>query len=498
MVDNITQVQVNIDSQNPTPTYQLSTVNNPDIELEDEEATVVNVLDRNDAVYIQQVHEQGNRQIYTGILSIEALQNQLLKYEVNWHWENLSWKAPKLSEHISAIAGKICMTAEFRGDDFYPSGNRPHNEWESLTTLRRKETYTGRLNGIISRLLGWSADVPNMQYIPYITGGKLKVVQRGHEANNIVLTDDNITLRPTITTKIIHTEWWDPEFAEVTYIYADDKEQEKEPFTGTITFMSRSLVYEDGYLIRETYVTDETAETQADVTITTEYTYTEINGQKYISEKTITDAEKQEKTTVTSTYLQTDNDVYLAQETEVTEDISVTPNEEISRREKVITPLGNGWYGTASYDLTDGERQLVGTSMGQGATGGAVSQYTVDAWNDSITTGKRSEKEARARVRLMNGVAKARNTYPVRDLDTLKKIASALDSLEEMAEETLNCEVVGLNHVIDFDDTVTYNGNVYYLESNQVTVTPRTIRQSITAKRWYDYFDDEDDEDDGE
>lgn len=41
------------------------------------------------------------------------------------------------------------------------------------------------------------------------------------------------------------------------------------------------------------------------------------------------------------------------------------------------------------------------------------------------------------------------------------------------------------NHVFDFFDTYTLNGKVYFLESNNVTFTPRSLKQQLTLIRWY-------------
>ena len=42
-----------------------------------------------------------------------------------------------------------------------------------------------------------------------------------------------------------------------------------------------------------------------------------------------------------------------------------------------------------------------------------------------------------------------------------------------------------VKHILDFTERIRFEGSEYFLVSNQVTLTPRSLRQSITIARWY-------------
>jgi len=64
------------------------------------------------------------------------------------------------------------------------------------------------------------------------------------------------------------------------------------------------------------------------------------------------------------------------------------------------------------------------------------------------------------------------------------RIRDAIEDLNGKTEETLSFSYIG-NRIIDFMSTITFMGNVYYLESNNISVKPEGTRQQITMVRWY-------------
>ena len=83
---------------------------------------------------------------------------------------------------------------------------------------------------------------------------------------------------------------------------------------------------------------------------------------------------------------------------------------------------------------------------------------------------------------------------PVKDSDTAEAYYEELEwmngTIEETVDITINtpvvkCEIEEKNHhLFDFFTTYTLNGNVYYLDSNSVTQTPRSLTQKLRLIRW--------------
>ena len=305
----------------------------------------------------------------------------------------------------------------------------------------------------------------------YVQNGTIYLVQRGYETTT--RTPDGIVMHPTLTYSKRHTEWANSTTqTEVPKeIVSSDTANSNTPFSGTIQFGTASLTYTDGLLV---------SETNGD-TVTT-YTYTNIGDDKYLSQKqtvrTDPDTQDTQTTTTTYSYETTQVDVYLREEHTITVDEN---GDTITNRITTHSPIGNGWYGTSTKDLLD-EENIVSDSISQGSPGQKVSQYTIDAMNDSIK--HTDSQNPRQMVVTLNGVPKARATYPVADYNTLSAIASCLDRYEGKTEVVLQAEIVGGSHVYNYADIISYNGYNYYLVSNNVVMTGDKIRQSITAVRW--------------
>ena len=91
----------------------------------------------------------------------------------------------------------------------------------------------------------------------------------------------------------------------------------------------------------------------------------------------------------------------------------------------------------------------------------------------------------------LNGVAKAAQQYPIANKDSfsggfgLQQVADSLDYYEGKTEEILSGTIVADNHLYNYQDKIVYNGNEYFLVSNNVTQSASGVRQDITAVRYY-------------
>ncbi len=433
-----------------------------------------NILDHRYSFEIERIAEQGNKAAISGAAHANSLVNKLVIYQVKYEGTILlGWKRPKLTDHLNAISAAIGIPIVFHGADFYPKSDINIKQRQYIVFLSFYETFSGSFGEHINRLIGWSDTVPGMTYNLYIDGGKIYIIQRGYEENT--LTPVNWTLRPTLTHTIRRTQWADSQFQDVVpkEISSSDASNSSEPFSGTLTWGTvnpTTLVYEDGYLIEETRGN-----------LTTTYTYIDlVTGGKTLQSKAVVDVDNDTHTLTTYSYETTGQQEYLYEEktvvTEGTDGTGITLESSIIRH----VPIGGGWYGTTTYDTTDGTEVEVSSSLGQGAPGQKVSQYMVDAQNDAL----KPSSAARQMTVPLTGVAKARQTYPVADYDTLEAIANSLDQYEGVEEIMLQGEIAGGTHVYTFNDKIVFNGNTYYIVSNSISQTYNQVRQSITAVRW--------------
>lgn len=435
-----------------------------------------NVLDHNYTFEIERIAEQGARRNINGSAHAEWLVNSLIQYQVKFEFKilQLAWERPTFRDHLSAISTAIGKTIVYRGANFYPKTDINYIYRKNPLHMSFYEVISGSFAEILNKLIGWSGDVPAMVINMYIENGVIYLVQRGYE-NNTAVTVPAWSSLPTLTHSIRHTQWANSQTQTITpkQISSSDAMTGGEPFTGTITWGSTSLTYEDGYL---------TQETRANETIT--YTYTDANEGKYLSQKEILytdpDTGDQKYTISTYSYESTATEVYLHEETTATyegsDDTGTLESSTLTRH----VPTSNGWYGSTTYDTTEGKEEFISDSLSQGAPGQKASQYMIDKSNDAL---KDSQSPRQITVPL-NGVAKARQAYPIADRTTLQAIANCLDAYEGAEEITLTASINGGTHIYTYDDVINYNGNSYKLVSNSVNRTYDSVVQNITAVRY--------------
>ena len=277
-----------------------------------------------------------------------------------------------------------------------------------------------------------------------------------------------------MTHSIRHTQWADSQYQTLIpkEISSSDAANSNEPYNGTITWGTTTLTYVDGYLTQETRGN-----------LTTTYTYADATGGgKRLTQKETVDTDENTYSITTYTYQSTGVEEYLFEERTENYDGQDATGTLTSSMLTRHVPIGGGWYGSTTYDTSDGNEEEISTNLSQGAPGNKASQYTIDAQNDALKPS--NGQTGRQMTVPLNGVAKARQSYPVADYNTLSAIAGALDSYEGKEEIQLTGEIVGGSHIYTYDDIIVFGGNSYYLISNNVTQTYNKTRQSITAVRW--------------
>lgn len=315
---------------------------------------------------------------------------------------------------------------------------------------------------IIMGLFGWLGNLPQRWINVFIRGDDLYIIQRGHESGTIDITDVHHT-RPSIDRKFIRSVWSGKGSSAARSV-----ETEPEPYSGTITFGDAECTYSNGLITHEVVVTSAGEET-------TDYSYTTdiSSGDSYLSQKVTTTPDS--VITTTYEYASTANDRYLATETAVT--VSNKNSSDTSTQVTRHVYLGNGWYGTTSYQ--DGELQS--SSVGNGRPGGKASKFLIDQSNTNLGSSYASDDSS------LYGTALFDTDFPVAKSDTgmLMTLTKAIEWLNRKTEETISMDIWQYDHVIDFTDRVVYNGNTYYLESNQITRTPGELKQTVQLVRWY-------------
>lgn len=377
---------------------------------------------------------QGLMRTITGMYDID----QLLYTPFTYSYTGAS-TAKAHAARVAAMMGKQLV---WYADDFTPSSSFSGIDGATL-------------QNIIGGLFGWAGNVPQDWINVLLRGDSLKVIQRGHEPNTIDLTYTKHS-RPSIDKRLMRSVW------SGSGGHSARKHITIEPlgFFGTIRYGESMVTYVDGLVTREVTKTSEG---------TTTSTYDYSDG--YLTKKvTVT---PDETITTTYDYAITLNDRYLASEKAVTKekDSDIT-SETLTQH----VYLGNGWYGTTVY--VDGE--FNNSSVSNGKPGGKASKYIMDQSNLSLG-GKYPDNSGES----YQGAALFDTSFPISDTATLKKLTKDIEWLNRKTEEKVSMDIWQYPHLIDFTDKILFNGAAYFLESNQVTQTPRELKQTVTMIRWY-------------
>lgn len=378
---------------------------------------------------------QGLMRTITGMYDID----QLLYTPFTYSYTGAS----TAKAHAARVAAMMGKQLAWYADDFTPSSSFSGIDGATL-------------QNIIGGLFGWAGNVPQDWINVLLRGDSLKVIQRGHEPNTIDLTHTKHS-RPSIDRRLMRSVW-----SGTVGGHSARNHITIEPlgFYGTIRYGESMVTYVDGLVTREVTKT-------AEGTTTSTYDYSD----GYLTKKvTVT---PDETITTTYDYAITLNDRYLASEKAVTKGKdSDTTSETLTQH----VYLGNGWYGTTVY--VDGE--FNNSSVSNGKPGGKASKYIVDQSNLNLG-GKYPDNSGES----YQGAALFDTSFPISDTATLKKLTKDIEWLNRKTEEKVSMDIRQYPHLIDFTDKILFNGAAYFLESNQVTQTPRELKQTVTMIRWY-------------
>lgn len=392
------------------------------------------ILDMAYEFFVESTSDVGDVQTITGMYDCDELLYKPIKYIAN--------DDAKASDIMGVVASAIGKSAVIKIDDFTPASNLS----ESLPIYR----------DVLSSLFGWTSNLPNRQVNVFIRGDVINCIQRGKETATQAIVKYST---PTINRKKLRTITYVPSDSEGSNISITAKPA---PFSGSISFGDASCSYAGGYLVNETHSVDGETET-------TTYGY----AGSYITSRT-TESSKIKIETSYDYGGARGEELAKVTETTIYKD---APNSPPSIRITRHHALGGGWWATTAE--LDGE--TLSTSISHGAPGGKASIFSIDQANLSLGSGYSSNSDDKIPGRPIVSV-----DFPISDSDVemLRELKADLLWLHGRTEETVTFDCYDAN-VVDFDKTVTWNGNVYYLERNTITKDPKGTKQSIEIVRWY-------------
>lgn len=487
----IQALSINLGERTLSDTFQMATVK--PLSIEDEVNGML--LDYPYRFLVEETSQQDLLQTVKGMYSVDALLYTPFQFPQTESGEiDLPDDPESLVEMISS--GGWCSTyAEQIAKALGLKLAASYEDYQmSQSYAESKMTY----HDLVSTLFGWTSRVPQRQINVFIRGDVLHVLQRGMEESVLDISSWPHT-RPQINRKLIRSLWSSSKESDddgngKNKAHSDDETQT--PFTGVIGVGKVTLHYVNGYLV---------AETNHDASTTYRY-----DGE-YLSAKTSHNVEDEENThteTLVETnyeYYDTGKDVYLVCEVEVTttdktevsseivydengpqEIITTTKDHTVTTRNTYHAPIGGGWYMTSVYT----NKKFEGSTLSQGPPGGKASQYMVDKMNRNLHQGS---SVGDLTTPVLSGESLIDTSFPVKGYLFLRKLTQAIEWLNRKTQEEVALEIVSpvrdgkpdITHVVDFTERVRLDGKEYFLVSNNIELTPRSLRQKLRLVRWY-------------
>lgn len=361
------------------------------------------------------------------------------------------------STHFRNIASKLGKNVSIQFDDW-------------ISTMSTKSQSGTNYSSLIQELFGWTSRIPTLLINCYMRNNTIYAVQRGHENNVVNLDNLELTLHTT-RRKLIRMTWGSDPWSK----------SEVKTFNGTKNWdelMDKTPINLDeggGAEYNDEGLVESTTVTHGNETVITNYTYTELaNGKKFLStEESITLVNGQEVdriTTVHDPVRNTQSHVYSVDDSGVLGSVLTS-----SINDDRITPyaaaLGGG-YKPASY---------TGHSDGTVYSDGKGNYYWVSGVGHFSETYEQGQLTT-----TIHGVSLIDTSFPVEGQQALEFLTNAIKNLDRKTEESISVDLYNYHHIIDFNDRIIFNNNVYFLRSNNVVKNERIVnKQSLEFVRWF-------------
>lgn len=407
---------------------------------------------------------------------------------------------------IGALASQLGMSCYPAFSGFKPTGLLTKDSNNNLVCT---DTY----GALVQKIFGWTDIVPTTLINVFKRGNTLHCAQRGTPTGPPATLENNKCSNVSIKHKKMQLLY--PSSTRTYYLVGDisdvsgqdstDPNTTETYVSGTFTEGENTQVYAYGLLVHEAY---ESADgTKAG---TTEYDYgVKIYPPANLVGKTSTQTE----TKVVDIPTLTESDLPYRVVTNIVNTSSVL-NTFATNGSDLIKSVETITVTTQGYNITDLQGTQVAfpdevettitetrySDMGQGkwsvvvyrndvfvssqvVTGNPGGKATPWAIKQNSTVGGRRNKVKTLRVQL-SGRFTGNSQINVSDLSTLQRVAAAIESLNGKTEERVTLTYYGTAWC-DFWNTVTFNGNAYYLERNSVHKTPSGTSQQLELVRWY-------------
>lgn len=331
---------------------------------------------------------------------------------------------------------------------------------------------------VLSSLFGWTSEIPHQFVNVFLRGNVLNVLQRGKESGNYTLVNFKpVSLAERKIDTLMDSANWAPK------IIGDPDGTYQ---NGTFAFNGVSITYTNGY-VTEVVTSDDT----------TTFAYSadtpdSPDDNKYLLSKSNRKNVPNSTTVVTTYQYQTYRGIeYLASEIEQElMYVNAQFNSELIReRVTKYYPMQTGFYGMQTYEkswqyqYTFFEGQWVRLFVSS-TTSGVQTQMAEGRPGGPVTPRQRSGEENTPMVDIARNPIAA-NHIPATDTTTLQRYADGLVWLDGKIEQTLRVECYD-SHIVDFDQTVTVMGLVWYLQNNSIVMTGQQPKpkQTLDLVRW--------------
>lgn len=354
-------------------------------------------------------------------LARKAYQEDLLRKQNEWKQARKD-RSWALS-NMQRIASSLDKQLIWLADNYMTS-----NDW-----LGAGQTFSS----IISALWGWTNRVPRRQVNVFVRGDKIYVLQRGHETQVVDLNSTAHTV-PEIDREIVRTAWTrtaDNDDASNAQGDGDDGNGTEHYFSGTKTNKGMSYEYADGLLMQAQGTDD-----QGNYTWII-YDYRQVG-------------------------------TYGDDAVQMTYKCEQTQGKGESTVAETYYSYASGWCTATKY--VDGE--YADSSEYQQSEVARVTEFS-----GSISLGSTGGGPGSKAALMVD------RSFPVRsdDIATLQKLTDELQWMNRKTKETVKMDIYHCDHLIDFTDRLKFNGNEYYLVSNDAAQTQTELKQTITIVRWY-------------
>ena len=364
------------------------------------------------------------------------------------------------SDSASACLSQVCSQI----------GKSPVILFDNFNIVKNSDTTSQTYRDIISRLFGWSSNIQNQQINVFIRGNKIYAIQRGKESKITDISIDDIAFDSKIqyTKMRLSKLLSDTDTAGAKFSGSVNGANVNNYLTGDYVVGDSKISYLNGLVVKESSPNN-------DGTITeTTYEYNKTYPPAIENSRTVLVKAGSviSKRVVYQNFYESFNGEYqICKQTET--EYNYGSSSATTTKITEYSPLGQGEYAvkvTINGKFSSQKRQ-------RGLPSGTASPYSSDKYSRS-NSGNSSP---------LSGASIEGIEFPITDTGTLNRISQQIMWLHKKTEEkiTISIPTASNGHIFDFTEQIRFNNNIYYLESNQISVTPSKISQNLTLIRWY-------------